>query len=68
MLLFSFHGLQPKWLTSDRFYKVYVTGDSLYVARVACQFFDWRSAAIQLLVFAPLAYGSIRGRRQREAL
>jgi hypothetical protein len=55
-----FYALQPRWCSSDRFYKVFVAGDKGLIcgARIAGQFYDKQSAHVQLVlpaqIFAPL--------------
>jgi len=44
----TFDGLDPRWLKSDRVYRIYVTPDLLRGGYIAGQFYDEQSAAIQL--------------------
>ena len=70
-----FYGLQPRWFGPDRLFKVFTLNDSISAGRVAGQFWDERSAHLQLVVstgilgvFAlPLVPWLMRRRREREA-
>lgn len=65
----AFYGLEPKWVSSDRLFKIYITGDALYGAYVAGQFYDAEIAAAVLSVFYFVFYGRIqRGIRRRHEL
>lgn len=57
----TFYGLDPRWFTWDRLYRIYVTSDRLCGAYVAGQIYDERSASIQL----QSSYLFLRGRVQR---
>jgi hypothetical protein len=46
----AFYGLEPQWASSDRLFKIYITGDALYGAYVAGQFYDAEIAANALSV------------------
>ncbi len=54
-----FYGLKPCWLSSDKFYKIYVDEKNIYGAILAKQVYDEDSAMAQLIapsqIFAPLA-------------
>jgi len=62
--------LEPRWMSADRFYKIYLTREGLFGAWVAGQFHDPESVRIQLLVWplVPLVTASVMGaRRESEA-
>ncbi len=69
-----FYALQPKELTTDRFYKVFVTERAICGAWVAGQYYDRQSAQGQLvattgllgLLLSPLIKRWIRQRQERE--
>jgi hypothetical protein len=65
-----FYGLQPRWLTGDRLYRVYVSDKALVGAYVAGQFHDEESAATQLqqawILARPLVRRWLAQRRERE--
>jgi hypothetical protein len=67
-----FYGLQPRWLSWDRLYRVYVCDRMLAGAYVAGQFYDEPSAAIQLqllgLFLRPLVRRWLAQRQEREAM
>lgn len=67
-----FYGLQPRWLSWDCLYRVYVCDTMLAGAYVAGQLYDEQSAAIQLqqiaLFLRPLVRHRLAQRQQREAL
>jgi hypothetical protein len=48
------YALRPRWLGTDRFYKIFVTRSMLCGARVAGQFHNEESAATQLVAPAEL--------------
>ncbi|HMP02274.1 MAG TPA: hypothetical protein PKD86_18730 [Gemmatales bacterium] len=70
-----FYGIEPRWWTADRFYKVFVLPQAICAARVAGQFGDESSARAQLvlsggllgLLFAPLVRRFAAQRAEREA-
>jgi hypothetical protein len=66
-----FYGLQPRWLSWDRLYRVYVSDQMLAGAYIAGQVYDEQSAAVQLqqmgLVLRPLVRRLLAQRQQREA-
>ncbi len=43
-----FDGLQPRWLSPDRLYRIYISAQRLAGAYIAGQFYDQRSARLQL--------------------
>jgi hypothetical protein len=70
-----FYGLQPRWFTPDRLFKVFTLSDSICAARVAGQFWDEQSARVQLapagilgVLAGPLVRQLIRRRTERETL
>jgi hypothetical protein len=67
-----FYGLQPRWLSWDRLYRVYVSDKGLRGAYIAGQCYDERSAMIQLqqmhLLFRPLVRRWLQQRQERESL
>jgi hypothetical protein len=67
-----FEGLQPCWLSSDRVYRIYVSDKLLSGAYIAGQFFDERSAYLQLQLAAVFFRRFVRRclarRQEREAL
>ena len=67
-----FQGLQPCWLSSDRLYRIYVSDKLLSGAYIAGQFYDERSAYLQLqqaaIFFRPFIRRCLARRQEREAL
>src|SRR5262249_50669798 len=67
-----FYGLQRRWLSSDRLYRVYVCDKMLAGAYIAGQLYDEQSAALQLqqlaLFLRPLVWRRLEQRRERETL
>jgi hypothetical protein len=67
-----FFGLQSRWLSSDRLYRVYVSDRMLAGAYIAGQIYDEQSAAVQLqqlgLFLRPLVRRRLAQRREREAI
>ncbi len=69
----TFYALQPRWLGSDRYFKIYVTEQELRGGLIGGQFYD-EDAAYRMVqsaqIFAPLvqrwADRSLRQLRQRE--
>ena len=57
----AFDGLAPRWFTSDRLYRIYVTDAYLCGAWIAGQFHDQRTAALVLYV----SYGLFQRRLAR---
>jgi hypothetical protein len=66
----TFYALQPRWLSADRLFKVFVSSQRLAFAYVAGQLYDQRSASVQLqqlnLVLFPLVRRWLRRRDERE--
>jgi hypothetical protein len=67
-----FYGLQPRWLSWDRLYRVYVSDKMLSGAYIAGQLYDEQSAALQLqqlgLFLRPLVRRRFAQRQEREAM
>lgn len=65
----AFYGLVPRWVSSDRLYKIYIIGDALYGASIAGQFYDAEIAATTLSVLYFFMHRRIqRGIRRRREL
>jgi hypothetical protein len=66
----TFYALQPRWLASDRLFKVFVSAQRLAFAYIAGQVYDRESASLQLQqlsgLLAPLVRRWIRNRDDRE--
>jgi hypothetical protein len=57
-----FYGLQPRWLSGDRLYRVYVSDKMLVGAYVAGPLYDEQSAALQLQQLGPFLRPLVRRR------
>ena len=67
-----FYGLQPRWLSWDRLYRIYVSDKMIAGAYVAGQIYDEQSAAVQLqqamLFLRPIVRRRLAQRCERETL
>jgi len=66
-----FYGLQPRWTSGDRLYRVHVSSEMMAGASIAGQFYDEESAFHQLQHFSvfvlPLIRRGVARRWEREA-